>query len=71
MLFGKVRLARFNAGDRSQAVAGKRLGVHFTTWSGWESDDSMPDAMYTLYLALTGQHPDIPGVNISIQKTKP
>jgi len=57
-----IRLARLNAGDKSQAAAGARLGVSGKTWFLWERDDSMPLAMYTLYLALTGQHPDAPGV---------
>jgi DNA-binding transcriptional regulator YiaG len=70
MLYGKVRLARHGAGDRSQADASARLGVHFQTWSKWERDDSMPDNLYTIYLLLTGQHPDNPGVKVALQSVK-
>ena len=60
MGFNKVRLARLKAGDKSQVKAAARLRKTGKTWFEWERDDSMPEDQYTLYLALTGQHPDAP-----------
>lgn len=67
-MLNRVRMARFVAGDETQKTAADRLGVHWMTFGGWERQDNMPDNMYTLYLAVTGQHPDIRGVRISIQQ---
>lgn len=66
MIPGKaLKIARVKAGD-TQKDAAARLKTTDVRISRIERSNDVDPCLYTLYLALTGQHPDTPGVFLTM-----